>query len=51
VKVQGVSAQAVAGTVIAEEFFAIRTALTLEPLLLASSFAGTVGIVFGFYLA
>jgi ABC-type antimicrobial peptide transport system permease subunit len=37
--------------VIAEEFFAIRTALTLEPLLLASSFAGTVGIVFGFYPA
>ena len=41
----------ITGTLVAEEFFAIRTALTLEPLLLASSFAGAVGIVFGFYPA
>jgi putative ABC transport system permease protein len=41
----------IAGTFVAEEYFAMRTALTVEPLLLASGFAATVGIVFGFYPA
>jgi putative ABC transport system permease protein len=41
----------VAGTFVAEQYFAMRTALTIEPLLLASGFAATVGIVFGFYPA
>jgi putative ABC transport system permease protein len=41
----------IAGTFAAEQYFAMRTALTIEPLLLASGFAATVGIVFGFYPA
>lgn len=40
-----------AGTLVAEELFHMRTALTPEPLLAASAFAATVGIVFGFYPA
>jgi putative ABC transport system permease protein len=41
----------IAATYVAEQSFNMRTALTLEPLLLASVFAATVGIVFGFYPA
>jgi putative ABC transport system permease protein len=40
-----------AGIHVAEEVFSMRTALTAEPLLLASGFAAAVGIVFGFYPA
>jgi putative ABC transport system permease protein len=41
----------IAGTVAAQQFFSMRTALSLEPLLLAGGFAAAVGIVFGFYPA
>ncbi|MDP2358895.1 MAG: ABC transporter permease [Beijerinckiaceae bacterium] len=41
----------VAGASIAEEMFSVRTALTIEPILLASGFAALTGIVFGFYPA
>jgi putative ABC transport system permease protein len=41
----------VTGTYIAEEWFSVRTALSVEPILLASGFAALVGVVFGFYPA
>jgi putative ABC transport system permease protein len=45
------AALGITGTFAAQEFFAMRTALTLEPLLLAGGFAAAVGIGFGFYPA
>jgi putative ABC transport system permease protein len=45
------AALGITGTFVAQEFFAMRTALTLEPLLLAGGFAAAVGIGFGFYPA
>jgi putative ABC transport system permease protein len=41
----------VAGAIVAEEYFSIGTALTPAPILLASSFAAVVGVVFGLYPA
>jgi putative ABC transport system permease protein len=41
----------IAGSVIAAQQFNMRTALTLEPILLSAGFAGSVGIIFGFYPA
>lgn len=41
----------IAGGIIAEQYFNLRTELTLEPILLAALFAASVGILFGFYPA
>jgi putative ABC transport system permease protein len=45
------AAVGVAGVVVAEEAFMMRTHLSIEPLLLAAGFAALVGIGFGFYPA
>jgi putative ABC transport system permease protein len=41
----------IAGASIAENVFNLRTALSIEPVVLASSFAALVGIAFGYYPA
>jgi putative ABC transport system permease protein len=41
----------IAGAIIADDLFNIRTELTLEPVLLAAGFAITIGVVFGLYPA
>ena len=40
-----------AGATVADKVFNVRTALTVEPILLASGFAALVGILFGYYPA
>jgi putative ABC transport system permease protein len=41
----------IVGSIVAEQHFNMRTALTLEPILISTAFAAGVGIVFGFYPA
>jgi putative ABC transport system permease protein len=41
----------IAGATVADTVFNVHTALTIEPVLLASGFAALVGILFGFYPA
>ena len=45
------AALGIAGTIVAEELFSMRTALTLQALVLAGGFAAAIGIAFGFYPA
>jgi putative ABC transport system permease protein len=45
------AAVGIAGAIIADDLFNIRTELTLEPVLLAAGFAITIGVVFGLYPA
>ena len=45
------AALGVTGTLVARDVFLMETALTLEPLFFAGTFASGVGILFGFYPA